>query len=184
MNCDDFLEALESPDERLRTAARWHANACPDCAALADVHARLQTELGSVEPLPRRLRAVWEAAAADESPLAGRASEEIALARRASEGRISRHLPMQLVSLAAALLLLFTVALLLRNHPGEMGEKPGIGPEPSTAIVKNIDASAELSNLLAQVKALEAELTQTSKQADLVDARREANVLLATYNHW
>ena len=170
MNCDDFLEALESPDERLRTAARWHANACPDCAALADMHDRLQKELGSTEPLPQRLRAVWEAAA-EESPLT----------RSASEGRPSRHLPMQLVSLAAALLLLVTVSLLMRQRPGAVPNQPD---PPTAAIVKTIDASAELSNLLAQVNALEAELAKTSQQADLVDARRQANVLLATYNHW
>ena len=52
MNCDEFLEALESPDERRRTAARRHANSCPSCAALAEVHAQLQQELGRPEPLP------------------------------------------------------------------------------------------------------------------------------------
>ena len=174
MNCDEFLEALESPDERLRTAARWHANACPDCAALAEVHDRLHKELGALEPLPQRLRAVWEAATVDEP--------HTALTRRASEGRgSSRQLPMQLVSLAAALLLLITVGLLMWQRPEKVVEHPV--PLPA-AIGRNIDASAELSDLLSQVNALEAELTKTSQQANLVDARREANVLLATYNHW
>ena len=179
MNCDEFLDALASPDERQQTAARWHANSCPSCAALADVDARLQKELSAPEPLPQRMRAVWEAATADETPLT----------RRASEGRASkRHLPMQLVSLAAALLLFLTVALLIWQRPKakEIVKEPGNGTPPPTAIVvtTNIDASAELTDLLAQVTALEAELNKTAKQADLVDVRREANVLLATHNHW
>lgn len=180
MNCDEFLESLESLDEPRRTAARWHANSCPSCAALANVHDRLQTEFGAPEPLPPAMRAVWEAAAADESP-------PTPLARRASEGRGSaRQLLMQLVSLAAALLLFLTVALLIWQQPKDVVKNPDSGaqPAPPTAVPKTIDASAELNELLAQVNALEAELNKTAKQAELVDVRREANVFLATYNHW
>lgn len=174
MNCDDFLEALESPDERLSAAARWHANACPSCAALAEVRDRLRTELAAVEPLPQRLRDVWKAAARDESPQA--------ILSPRSQGRGSmRQLPMQIVSLAAAVLLLVTVGLMVRQRPLEMGEQPA---PPSAAVARTIDASAELTELLAQVTALEAELKVTSKQAELVDVRRQADALLATYNHW
>lgn len=181
MNCDDFLDTLTSSDEGRRTAAQWHANACPDCAALAEIHTRLQKELGEPEPLPQRMRAVW-LAAAGESP-------QPTLARRASEGRgSSLHLPMQLVSFAAALLLFLTVAFLIGQRPNDKDIviKPGNGNQPATspAVVKTIDASAELDKLLAQVNALEAELSKTSKQADLVDVRREADVLLATHSHW
>jgi len=174
MNCDEFLDALASSDERRQTTARWHANSCPSCAALADVDARLKKELGAPEPLPQKMRAVW-AAAADESP-------RPTPARRASEGRLStRHLPLQLVSLAAALLLLIAVGFLVSQRPSEIARQPDI---PTGPIAKTIDASAELDKLLAQVTALEAELNKTSKQADLVDVRREADLLLATYNHW
>lgn len=180
MNCDEFLDALASSDERRQTAARWHANSCPTCAALADVDARLKAELGMPEPLPQRLRAAW-AAAAEESP-------RLTPARRASEGRISSgHLPMQLVALAAALLLLIAVGFLISQRPNDVVVKePDTRKQPVPAIllVQTIDASAELDKLLAQVTALEAELNKTSKQADLVDVRREADLLLATYSHW
>ena len=180
MNCDEFLDALASPDERRQTAARWHANSCPSCAALAEVDARLKEELGAPEPLPQRMRAAW-AAAADESRLT-RSVSEATLARRASEGRASpRQLPMQLVSLAAALLLLLAVGFLIGQRPGEVVKQPDI-PTPRVALT--IDASAELDKLLAQVTVLEAELNKASKQADLVDVRREANLLLATYSNW
>jgi hypothetical protein len=173
MNCDEFLDALTSSDERRQTAARWHANSCPTCAALAEVDARLKKELGAPEPLPQRMRALWTAVA-DESP-------RPTPARRASEGRTSpRQLPMQLVSLAAALLLLIAVGFLIWPRPSEVAKQPDL----PALIVKTIDASAELDKLLAQVTALEAELNKTSKQADLVDVRREADLLLATYSHW
>lgn len=177
MNCDDFLEALESPDERLRTAAQWHANACPNCAALADVHAQLKNEPAPSEPLPPWLRALWEAAAVK--------SPQSTLARRASEGRaLASQLPMQLVSFAAALLLFLTVALLIGQRPGEVTKEPGRITESPAVAVKTIDASSELNNLLAQITALEAEVSQTLKQAELVDVRREADMLLATHSHW
>ena len=116
---------------------------------------------------------MWEAVA-DESP-------RTTPARRASKGRLSpRQLPMQLVSLAAALLLLIAVGFLISQRPSEVAKKPDL----PALIVKTIDASAELDKLLAQVTALEAELNKTSKQADLVDVRREADLLLATYSHW
>jgi hypothetical protein len=177
MNCDDFLEALESRDERLRNAAQWHANACSHCAALADVDAQLKDELAPSEPLPPRLRALWESAAI-ESP-------QSTLARRARESRaLASQLPMQLVSFAAALLLFLTVALLIWQRPGEVAKGPDRIKESPDVAVETIDASSELDKLLAQVTALEAELQNTSKQIELVDARREADVLLATYSHW
>jgi len=173
MNCDEFLDALTSSDEGRQTAARWHANSCPACAALAEVDARLKKELCEPEPLPLRLRAAWTAVA-DESP-------RLTPARRASEGRLSpRQLPMQLVSLAAALLLLIAVGFLISQRPSEVARQPDV----PAVLVKTIDASAELDKLLAQVTTLEAELNKTSKQADLVDVRREADLLLATYSHW
>ena len=179
MNCDEFLDALASPDERRQTAARWHANSCPTCAALADVDARLKKELGEPEPLPQRMRAVWAAVADELRPT--RSARAATLTRRASEGRASaRHVPMQLVSLAAALLLLIAVGFLISQRPSEIARQPDIPTAPALTI----DASAELDKLLAQVTSLEAELNKTSKQADLVDVRREADLLLATYSHW
>lgn len=94
---------------------------------------------------------------------------------------------MQLISLAAALLLLIAVGFLISQRPSEVVVKePDTRkqPIPDVGIVQTIDASAELDKLLAQVTALEAELNKTSKQADLVDVRREADLLLATYSHW
>jgi hypothetical protein len=88
---------------------------------------------------------------------------------------------MQLISLAAALLLLIAVGFLISQRPSEVAKQPDL-PTPPTG--NTIDASAELDKLLAQVTALEAELNKTSKQADLVDVRREADLLLATYSHW
>ena len=83
MNCDEFLEALESTDERQRAAARAHASDCPACAELADVHSLLQRELSAPEPLPQRLKAVWESAASESS--------HISLTQSASEGLPSQR---------------------------------------------------------------------------------------------
>lgn len=182
MNCENFLEALESTDSHQREAARRHAEQCPACAALGEVHARLQRELSQVQPLPPALRAVWESASS--------------LTRRASEGVTpgARHWPLQLIALAAALLLLITISFLI----WQSGKQPGINPDivtedvpkdnlvqPQPAVLaKSIDASEELAELLAQVNALEKELKTTSTQADLLDARHQTSALLATYSQW
>ena len=194
MNCDDFLEAFESMDSQQHEAARRHAEQCPACAALAEVHARLQRELAPVEPLPPRLRAVWESAS---SPTRS-ASEGPTLARRASEGVTSgtRHWPLQLIALAAAILLLITISALIWQNVTQPGGNPIVEkdippkdnlvqPAPTPPVLpKSIDASEELDKLLAQVSALEAELKKTSSQADLLDARHQASALLATYSQW
>lgn len=178
MNCDEFLEALASTDLRQRAAARAHASDCPACAELADVHALLQKELSSQEPLPQRLKAVW-ASAASESP-------RPSLTQRASEG-VPSQIPLALVSLAAALMLLISVFFLTGQRPGAVAEKPGLAspiPVTSVTVVRSVDASAELDDLLAQLNALEVELTTAAKRAQLLDARREANTMLAIYNNW
>ena len=182
MNCDEFLEALESPDERRRTAARWHATSCPDCAALAEVHAQLQQELGRPEPLPPRMREVWVEAARPT------------LSRSASEGSF-RNLPLHRLSLAAAIVLLVTVTVLIWQSGKQPSTKPDIVKDQikykdnnalplSPPTIVTIDASEDLTRLLAQVNALEADLKNTARQAELVDARRQAKVLLATYSQW
>jgi hypothetical protein len=184
MNCNEFLEALTSSDEGRQTAARWHTKTCPACAALADVDALLKKELAAPEPLPQRLRAAW-AGAADS--LETRSVSEGISVRTQSESQFSpRHLPMQLASLAAALLLLVTVTLVLWKAT-EIGKPVGFGPIDSpkpTIVIKTLDASADLTALLAQVDALDAELSKISQKAELVDARREADALLATFNNW
>ena len=173
MNCDEFLESLISPDERWQNAARGHANSCPGCALLAKVQTLLQKELAASESLPPRLRALWEVAANESPPTA--------LTHPHREGlSYTRQLPMQFVSIAAALLLLLTVGFLIWHRPGEVMERP----TAPTTVVKAIDAYAELNNLLAEISALEVELENTSKQAELVDVRREADALLATHSHW
>jgi len=94
---------------------------------------------------------------------------------------------MQIISVAAAILALVTVGMLMWQPPKlkDVVEGPKVNVETSpAAVAKVIDASAELTDLLAQVNALEAELSKTSKEAERVDARREANVLLATYSNW
>jgi hypothetical protein len=179
MNCDDFLEALVSTDAKQCTAAHAHANDCPACAELAEIHALLKSELGAPEPLPQRLKGVWESAASESS--------HISLTRRASEGGPSQ-IPLALVSLAAALMLLISVFFLTGQRPDRVAEKPNgiVAPNPLTSVteVRSIDASAELDDLLAHVNALEVELKAAASRAQLLDARREANVLLATYNNW
>jgi hypothetical protein len=91
-----------------------------------------------------------------------------------------------IVATAASLLFLIVIPLLIWQLPDVVVKEPDTRkqPVPDIAIAKTIDASAELDKLLAQVTALEAELNKTSKQADLVDVRREADLLLATYSHW
>ncbi|MBC7852106.1 MAG: hypothetical protein IAF94_01615 [Pirellulaceae bacterium] len=189
MNCDDFLDALTSSDEGRQAAVRWHATSCPSCAALADVDARLKRELSAQEPLPQRMRAVWAAAADDSSKTRGTITS--VQVRLASEGRnFVRQLrsPLYILPISAALLFLVFFPLGFWFVQGDRpvvhpGPGPGTSPAPAVAI-RQIDASAELENLLAQVSALEAELNKTFKQADLVDVRREADILLATHSHW
>lgn len=179
MNCDDFLESLVSTDAQQRAAAHAHANDCPACAELAEIHALVKSELSAPEPLPQRLKGVWVSTANESS--------HVSSARISSE-RSPNQIPLALVSLAAALMLLVSVYLMTGQRPGEMAERPGglTSPNPPTSvtIVRSVDASADLDELLARVNALEVELKIAASRAQLLDARREANVLLATYNNW
>ncbi|MFN0016755.1 MAG: hypothetical protein ACKVP0_00765 [Pirellulaceae bacterium] len=189
MNCEDFLEALVSSEVPQQSEARDHVNSCSNCAKLAEIHARLQHDLASSEPLPQRMRAIWQAAADESMPntsIAQRLQVQLA-----SEGRnFSRQLRSQsyVLPLAAA-----TVAAILIFLPlafwfvvgDRMAVQPGLGHQPPPQVaVHPIDATAELDELLAQVNALEVELNAAASRAQLLDARREADVLLATYNNW
>lgn len=193
MNCDDFLEVMSSDNERQSSAAKVHAESCPSCAALAEVRARLKKELAATEPLQRRLRAVWEAVANDSSQTTS--IIESVQVRLASEGRnfASQLGPLRgsasllfVVSAAAGVLVLIFVPLACWFIYGDQASvQPGGGNLPAPpVVVRQIDATAELTDLLAEVNALEDELDKTLKQAELLDARHQADVLLATHSQW
>lgn len=177
MKCDDFLAARDSKSAWQQWRARLHARRCPTCAATARVAAELERELSQVEPLTPAQRELWEQAIAEKvtpSVLPARTSQFGALA------------------LAAIVLLGVTAAIVGWQGGGRRAAPPQVAQDnsqpgqeaPAVATIRTIDASGELDELLASVKALAAELDATTRKAELLDARRRAETMIATFNQW
>jgi hypothetical protein len=171
MKCEDFLAAYASQRRWQQWRARRHLQGCSQCAAAARMAAELRRELGAVEPLSPALRELWK----------GAADEPVAVARLApSRGRWAA------LAIAAAVVLVVTASLLVvaGRRPAIVKNRPGSGQPSPTLAVGPTGAAPELVVLLAHVDALEADLRAATKQAELLDARQQANRMIATYSQW
>jgi hypothetical protein len=63
---------------------------------------------------------------------------------------------------------------------------PQLAPRPPqiATVTRPIAAPAELADLIGQVNRLESEVDATAKKAELLDARRQASELIASYSQW
>lgn len=171
MKCEDFLPALASGNAWQRWRAHRHARRCAACAHSATMLSHLQTELSRVEPLSPAMRQAWEQAAGE--PVV-----------RASP--IRRRVQYGLVAVAAATLIALGVQLMAPGPERKVTyDRPLENPAaPQQLAARTIDAGAELDELLARVDTLQGELDALKQQAELLDARRETNLLIATYSQW
>jgi hypothetical protein len=158
MRCDDVPRLLTTGGTLGRWRARRHAVRCPRCAAFRSI----LDDLVTVPPLPDSHRALWARAAGEV--------ETVRLAR-------PRYVRPALVGLAAAAVLLIAVWLAWRPTPPR--SVPEIGADRPTdvasATIRELDAMEGSLDPLTQ------ELDDLRRRADLLDARRDVDRLLARY---
>ena len=171
MKCEDFLAAYSSRRSWLRWRARRHSERCPQCAAAARLAAELRQELSEAEPLSPKLRELWLRAA----------DEPVTLSRP-----VASHSRWAGLAIAAAAALLITLSLIVfgGRQPAIVKNRSGPAQAAPELAVRPTGPAPELVVLLAQVDALEADLRAVTKQAELLDARQQANRMIATYSQW
>jgi hypothetical protein len=146
---------------------------------VARVAAGLRGELSQVEPLPPALREVWQ-----------RAAEQAAVPAPSLPHSSRWTIPL----LAAAALLLVAIGLVIWNssrsgriaHRRLAGGIEGANAGGTTDLpaIQPVDAAAQFSELLARIETLQHEIDSTVKQAELLDARTQADRMIATYSRW
>lgn len=160
MRCDDVPRLLAIGGALGRWWARRHAARCPRCEAFRSA----LDELAAVPPLPDSHRALW-ARAADEP-------ETI----RLTWSRFVR--PVAAIVATAAMIGFVASDLVwrqVRPRPAPGGVPVERGPDLASVTIRNLDAMEESLGPLAR------ELTDLRRHADLLDARRDVDRLLARY---
>jgi hypothetical protein len=160
MRCDDVFAALGTRSLLGRWRARRHAARCPRCATAIDDFERLVGELSSAPALSAAERQLW-LRACDDFPLA------LNVRRRSRRPAFA--------GVIAALLLL-TGGIWLMSSSTHVKT-----PAPVVLIVDAEVAKAsslrEVEEIRAGVVALGRELDQLQREADMLDARRDADAL-------
>jgi hypothetical protein len=167
MRCDDVPRLLTTAGPIGRWRARRHSARCPRCAAFLPI----VEALADIPPLPDSHRALW-ARAADE-----------AVTVKLTWPRLVRP---ALVGLAAAIVGLVALRVALNPvPPAPVKVAPGVEEwtiasakatiRSLTATVLSLDAMQDALDPLAE------ELADLRRHAELLDARRDADRLLAAY---
>jgi hypothetical protein len=159
MRCDDVTRLLATGGALGRWRVRRHMVRCPRCAALRSI----LDDLATVPHLPDSHRALW-ARAADEATT-------VRLTR-------PRYVRPALVGLAAAAVLLIAIRLPWvtappRPAPRDVPVERGL--ELAAATIRSLDTIKDSLDPLAR------ELADLRRRADLLDARRDVDRLLARY---
>jgi hypothetical protein len=160
MRCDKVLSALASRGFFGRWRARRHAARCSRCAAVINEIGMIVEELAAVPPLTTADRQRWLRARDDVAPVSR------------SWPRLNRPA----LAAAVAAVLLVSVGIWLNSR--------SVYLETSPAVVTIVDAKVasasslrEVEEIRARVVALMGELDQLQREADLLDARRDADAL-------
>ena len=157
MRCDHVPRRLTSVNPVARWRARRHLAECPLCGP----DRAIIEELGDIPPLPARHRALW-----------------LAVGREAARPSTFRQ---TLTRAAAVLVLAVTAALMVPFIARQIGEPPKVVTNNPAPVV-DPPALRELDGLRASLEPLDGELADLRRRADLLDARRDADRLLATYS--
>jgi hypothetical protein len=143
--------------------SRLHVNGCESCRQFADQIRLIADSLSTTTPLNESQKALWMAATRDDSP---------------SLSLPSRRVPWRI---AAVLLVGMGLALASWRFLGPRPHRPEVHrTEPNLATrAFRADAGQKLTALDAQLDAMERELAELERQADLLQERREAEALWA-----
>jgi hypothetical protein len=160
MRCDDVLAALATRGLFGRWRARWHVARCPRCATAIDDFERLVGELSAAPALTTAERQLWL-----------RACDDVPLARSVWP----RSLRPAFAGAVAALLLL-TGGIWLKSRSAHVKIPPTVVVVVDTEVAKALSLR-EVEEIRAGVVALGRELDQLQREADMLDARRDADAL-------
>lgn len=160
IRCEEVVAALTAGRPVRRWRASRHAARCPQCAAARDELRRIARKLSDVPPLSDFHRRLWIAAAGDDA-----ASET---------SRANWFRPV--LAGASATILLGTVGVWWASRPVEFQ----VGPTTVRLIERAADDEAPVGAAsLPSVVALSRELDDLRRLADLLDARKDLETLLA-----
>jgi hypothetical protein len=153
MRCDHVPARLTSVNPVARWRARRHLADCPLCGP----DRAIIEGLGDIPPLPARYRTLW-----------------LAVGRKSRPWTIRRDLALAAAVLGVSIIVLLVIRPLL-PHP----LRPPIvtnNPEPPA----DPTSLRELDGLRAALDPLDGELADLRRRAELLDARRDTDRLLAT----
>ena len=166
MNCERAMELLATGTALGRLRARRHAAHCPGCATEAARFARLANLLSTVEPLTPAQRALWTASSTEPRP---------------APARSPWFLRLRITAAAAGLIIAgLMMFVAFRTSP------PKPTSEPTVSLIVKTDKPRgqvppemiqELDALTSGLHTLSQELAQLSRQAELLDERRDAEEL-------
>jgi hypothetical protein len=158
--CEETLAALATGGWIRRSRARLHAARCPRCASARDDLRRIAGALAEIAPLGADQRMLWADAPG---------------ANPADPGRSRR--PRPALAAAAAVLIVGALAAWWASRPVDRRQDAReIAHVPPPALGTEVRDEADLG---ARAAALMQELDDLRRLADLLDARRDADALLA-----
>ncbi len=160
MRCDDFLSALATRGFFGRWRARRHAARCPRCAKVNNELRMIVEELSAVPPMTSADRQHW-IRACDDVP------------------RVSSVGPRFLrpaFAFAVAALLILAGGIWLKSRPAHLKTLPTVVLVVDAELAK-ASSLREVEEIRTGVVALVRELDQLQREADLLDARRDADAL-------
>jgi hypothetical protein len=176
MKCEHVLPSLETGDLLARWRARRHIRHCAECQAAFAALSEFKSSLGDAPPLPPTYRDLWLSAATSET--AG------------ASGLYRPQTAWAIAGLAAALVLAAWALTLMR--PGDPAPKnlvnrpspkePLAAPPTHTLAITGEMAWQQLSDVRANLAALETELDDMTRSIELLDEQQEVSLLLADFD--
>lgn len=161
-SCEKVMAALVAGGLIRRFWALRHAGRCPHCARARDELKPIAETLREVPPLTAAERRLWAAVAGDD--------------RTREPARAWWLLPAVAGTLAALLLAAAGAWRMFRPVDRGVDPPPVAQGEPRAGTPKRLP---EVENLRGNVLALASELDELKRRAELLDARREVEALMA-----
>jgi hypothetical protein len=162
--CEETVTALATGGPIRRWRARWHAARCPRCAAAWDELRQLASALADTPPLAVAERRLWVAAAEDEDEVSSGPSRAW-WSRPALAGALSA-------------VVLGAVGVWWSCRPVDHRPGPPALADVELPAVRE-QTLRDVEGLRGDVVALAHELDDLRRRAELLDARKEVDALMA-----
>ncbi len=170
MKCDRAVKLFATSGVLGRWRAGRHGVRCPACRAEFARIGRIARELSAVKPLSAAERALWSSW-----------STEPRTHQRA------RSMLTRLIVLAAAGAILIGVTLVVRRRLQVTDPTANLASTPIVTVPDHLGwpagATTALDGFGADLQALSLDLAQLRRQAELLDERRDAEILARRFDH-